>query len=123
MKIKWNKVTRLSQTVAIILFVGVFGLGIFLGKKLGVQEVLGNKVSDVVFQCEGNKNIHAIFYKSATYVTLSGGPELFLPQTISASGARYANDDESIVFWNKGNTAFVTEGSQDNMTYKNCVTK
>jgi membrane-bound inhibitor of C-type lysozyme len=44
-----------------------------------------------------------------------------LPQVISGSGARYANADESFVFWNKGDTAFVTEGSDDNMTYKDCV--
>jgi len=40
-------------------------------------------------------------------------------QAISASGARYANTDESIVFWNKGDTAFIQEG--DVTTYENCV--
>ena len=30
---------------------------------------------------------------------------------MSGSGARYANKDESFVFWNKGNTAFITEGA------------
>jgi membrane-bound inhibitor of C-type lysozyme len=29
---------------------------------------------------------------------------------MSGSGARYANADESFVFWNKGDTAFITEG-------------
>jgi len=29
---------------------------------------------------------------------------------MSASGARYANKDETFVFWNEGDTAFVTEG-------------
>ncbi|MEI7480174.1 MAG: DUF333 domain-containing protein [bacterium] len=41
-----------------------------------------------------------------------------LPQVISASGARYANTDESFVFWNKGDTAFVNEG--DKQTYVDC---
>jgi membrane-bound inhibitor of C-type lysozyme len=45
---------------------------------------------------------------------------LYLPQTISASGARYANDDESVVFWNKGDTAFMTEGASAHITYKDC---
>ena len=36
-------------------------------------------------------------------------------------GARYANADESFVFWNKGDTAFVTEGAADTMTFKDCV--
>jgi hypothetical protein len=26
------------------------------------------------------------------------------------------------VFWNKGDTAFVTEGKDENMTYSDCVT-
>jgi membrane-bound inhibitor of C-type lysozyme len=46
---------------------------------------------------------------------------LYLPQTISADGGRYANADESIVFWNKGNTAFMTQGDPNNETYKDCV--
>src|SRR5581483_12293852 len=35
-----------------------------------------------------------------------------------ASGARYANADESFIFWNKGTTAFITENGQT--TYANC---
>jgi hypothetical protein len=31
MKIHWNKVTRVSQLVSIVLFVGVFLLGVALG--------------------------------------------------------------------------------------------
>lgn len=33
MKIEWNKVTKLSQIIAIILFVGVFFLGLYIGLK------------------------------------------------------------------------------------------
>lgn len=50
---------------------------------------------------------------------LSDGRELTLPQVISGSGARYANRDESFVFWNKGRTAFVEEAGQQ--TYTGCV--
>jgi len=39
MKIEWNKVTRLSQIVAVVLFVGVFCFGLFLGRKVGVHDV------------------------------------------------------------------------------------
>ncbi len=41
---------------------------------------------------------------------------------MSGSGARYANKDETFVFWNKGDTAFITEGKNDNQTYSDCVT-
>ena len=121
MKIIWNRVTRFSQIVAIVLFVFVFCLGIFLGRKVGVSVALGPTVNDAWFKCDDQKSIHAVFYNHNVHVALSGGPEVFLPQTISGSGARYANDDESLVFWNKGNTAFVTQGDQNNPTYKNCV--
>lgn len=54
---------------------------------------------------------------------LSDGRSLSLPQVMSGSGARYANKDESFVFWNKGNTAFITEGASGEETYSDCVTK
>ncbi len=123
MGIVWNKVTKLSQVVAIILFVVVFYLGMFLGRKVALVKVLGTEVSRVVFQCEANKSIRAVFYNDAVHVTMSDGPEYFLLHTISASGARYATPDESIVFWNKGNTAFMTEGATSSrQTYSGCVT-
>ncbi len=33
MNINWTRVTRTSQLLAIVLFVGVFALGFFLGKE------------------------------------------------------------------------------------------
>lgn len=78
-------------------------------------------VNTATFVCADDKSIVAKFYPDDVALTLSDGRDLSLPQVISGSGARYANADESIVFWNKGNTAFVTEGSDDNMTYKDCV--
>jgi membrane-bound inhibitor of C-type lysozyme len=44
-----------------------------------------------------------------------------LPQVISADGARYAktDNDESFVFWTRGNGAFITENGTT--TYDNCV--
>ncbi len=120
MKIIWNKVTKFSQIIAIILFVFVFYLGMFLGRKVGIYKTLGPVINDAWFRCDVGKSIHAVFYKHAVYVALSDGPELFLPQTISASGVRYADDNENIVFWNKGNTAFVTQGDLNNQTYSGC---
>ncbi len=47
-----------------------------------------------------------------------------LAQATSGSGARYANATETFVFWNKGNTAFITEGKSEPQaqSYTNCVT-
>lgn len=67
-------------------------------------------VNDVVFACAKGQSIHAIFHTTETVdLTLSDGRALTIPQTRSASGARYADADESFVFWNKGQTAFVQE--------------
>ncbi len=78
-------------------------------------------IATATFVCEADKSIVAKFYPDEVALTLKDGRSLALPQVISGSGARYANADESIVFWNKGNTAFLTEGSDDNVTYKDCV--
>jgi hypothetical protein len=50
---------------------------------------------------------------------LSDGRNLTVPQTLSASGIRYANTDESFIFWSKGITAFTEENGQQ--TYTDCV--
>jgi putative hemolysin len=75
------------------------------------------------FRCAGGKSIDANFINlpsSSVKLVLSDGRALDLPQTISGSGARYANANESIVFWNKGNTAFIEEGGKT--TFANCRT-
>jgi membrane-bound inhibitor of C-type lysozyme len=71
--------------------------------------------------CDGDKTIDAEFYSESVELKLGDGRSLTLPQVISGSGARYANADESFVFWNKGDTAFITEGSDDEQTYSDCV--
>ena len=75
------------------------------------------------FACAAGKSIDAIFVNGASSsvrLTLSDGRTLSLPQAHSGSGARYANADESFVFWNKGDTAFIEESGTT--TYVDCVT-
>jgi len=92
-------------------------------------------ISEVSYLCDGNKTIEAAFYKGSSAVqvqpgeppvptgsvslTLSDGRKFNLPQTISGSGIRYANSDESFIFWGKGNGAFITENNEQ--TYGGCV--
>jgi len=80
-------------------------------------------VATATFNCKDGKSIAATFYADKVELKLSDGRSLCLPQAMSASGARYANKDESFVFWNKGNTAFITEGAAGGETYSDCVTK
>jgi putative hemolysin len=74
------------------------------------------------FTCDAGKNVAAIFTngpRSSVALVLSDGRKVSLPQAMSGSGARYANGDESFVFWNKGNTAFIEENGKT--TYSGCV--
>jgi len=76
------------------------------------------------FACTGGKSIAATFVngsKSHVDLVLSDGRKLTLPQAMSGSGARYANADETFVFWNKGNTAFIEERGKT--TFDGCTTK
>ena len=77
-----------------------------------------------LFTCGAGKAFNAVFVNrepASVKLTLSDGRNLTLPQTTSGSGARYASEGDKIVFWNKGNTAFIEEGGKQ--TFTNCVTK
>jgi membrane-bound inhibitor of C-type lysozyme len=76
-------------------------------------------VADVGYLCDAKKTIHAVYFKDKVIVELSDGRAMQLPQTISASGIRYANKDETYVFWSKGPTAYLEEMGK--MTYEKCV--
>lgn len=76
------------------------------------------------FRCAGGKSIDANFLNGpadgSVKLKLSDGRALDLPQVMSGSGARYANTGETIVFWNKGNTAFIEESGK--VTFADCRT-
>src|SRR3989344_7189992 len=65
----------------------------------------------VLCECGGEKVLKAEFLEEKVNLVLSDGRQLSLPQTASSTegGARYANTNESFVFWNKGDTAFIEE--------------
>ncbi len=89
----------------------------------------------VSYICNGYKTIKAAFYKGepkpavpgqppvptgSAKLVLSDGRSLDLPQTLSADGVRYANADESFVFWSKGNGALVLENNAEK-SYIGCL--
>lgn len=78
-------------------------------------------ISEVKYSCADDKAIAAIYYADKVDLDLSDGRTISLPQAMSGSGIRYANADESFVFWSKGKTAFVTEGDTDKPTYADCI--
>ncbi len=88
-----------------------------------VSALAAAPVASATFACKGGKTIAATFYADKVELKLSDGRSLTLPQAMSASGARYANKDETFVFWNKGNTAFIAEGASGQQTYADCATE
>jgi membrane-bound inhibitor of C-type lysozyme len=110
--------SRRSVLITII-FALLILVGIYAGWFKGDPRIEG---ISAVFNCAEGKTIAATFYNGAdarVELKLGDRRELSLPQAISASGARYASADEAIVFWNKGDTAFITEAGQT--TFTDCV--
>ncbi len=95
----------------------------FFGKSFIQKENATQKVNAIsaLFECKDKKTIQSIFLDSNVELTLSDGRTMLLKQAVSASGARYANSDETFVFWNKGDTAFVEEKSK--VTFDGCIEK
>lgn len=80
---------------------------------------VGETIAEASYACDAGKVIDARYLERAVEIKLSDGRGFTLEQTISGSGVRYANEGEAVVFWNKGNTAFMEEGEET--TYQNCV--
>ena len=99
-------------------FAALAGVLVILGSLPAAAE---DVIATVKYACADDKTIEATYYADKVDVVLSDGREMTLPQTMSGSGIRYANADESFVFWSKGNTAFATEGNDDEPTYADCT--
>lgn len=94
-------------------------------------------VASLMYVCDNNLALNAVYYDvpKATVATSEGIPTptgyvtltlpaartLSLNQTISASGVRYSNADESIIFFNKGNEAIFTEVAVTPDEFTNCI--
>ncbi len=116
-----------------IAIVAIIGGAVVVYLKSNKETTL-KPISQVSYLCKDKKTIDAVFYKGKTpkvksgeppipngkvSLILSDGREMDLPQTISASGIRYANNDESFIFWSKGNGAFILENNAQ--TYIGCI--
>ena len=87
------------------------------------QVAAAPRTIEAKFACAGGKSIDATFVNgpsSSVRLALSDGRKLTLPQAMSGSGARYASAGDGVVFWNKGNTAFIEENGKT--TYDGCAT-
>ena len=98
--------------VIVIVLIGVVSYFVFFNTK------------SYTYLCAGGKSLKTTFLDqkmTKLKVTLDDNHEYQLDQALSASGARYTNKDESVVFWNKGTTGFLTEKNIE--TYSACSIK
>ena len=117
---------RINARIGLILLavVAVVAGGLWVMFRHQPPKAVGSPIATATYLCDGGKSITAVYYKGVTTpvapgqppvpsgvvaLTLSDGRAMTLGQTISADGGRYANDDESFVFWSKGNGALVLE--------------
>jgi membrane-bound inhibitor of C-type lysozyme len=124
--------------IALAVFVWEYRNEPWLAPLLGTNATQSaqQQVGKASYVCSGEKTITATYYQGASSapangnatvpngsvaLVLSDGRNITLPQTISGSGIRYATADSKLVFWSQGNTAFVTEGTDQTETYANCV--
>ncbi len=116
--------------VAVLVVAGVW----FFNRGNKTQEETNNPIKASYF-CNGGKTMDVTFYKGTPQpvspgeppiptgsvdLELSDGRQFTLPQTISADGSRYANQDESFVFWSKGSGALVLENNAEK-SYIGCI--
>jgi len=129
---------KLYIGAVIILLLGVVvWVGIFYQRKSPGDETAQANVliGQVDYLCEAGKTINAKYYQGpeaegpqpgepptptgSVELILSDGRQLTLPQTISGSGIRYATTGEALIFWSKGNGAFIMEN--DVQIYSVCI--
>lgn len=76
----------------------------------------GGKASQAIinatYYSASGQTMRAVFAESTVSFDLPQTGLVTLPIAISASGARYANPDESLVFWDKGGEVTVTKNGQ-----------
>ena len=125
--------------IVAIIIIGAAGWYFFNKEKENPQIESGSPtlLAQATYGCNEDKTIEASFYEDeqaqqipepgqppipagSVTLVLSDGRNYDLPQTISAYGSRYANSDESFVFWSKGQGALVLENNEEK-SYQGCV--
>ncbi len=111
---------RKIAMIVLAAMLGVAGASCACHCPAGTKPAVENGViSYATFRCAQGKTIEAVFFNDRVELNLSDGRSMLISQGLSADGARYANTDESFVFWEKGDTAFIEE--QGRTTFKDCV--
>lgn len=121
---------RKTSIIAVSVLVCIISILGYVAYTLELEKDQEFTAKNVTYTCKDDKLIGAKFFiptidvpsplataeppepKGLVDITLSDGRSLHLTQTISASGIRYTNKDESFVFWSKGTAAIVLENNK-----------
>jgi membrane-bound inhibitor of C-type lysozyme len=76
--------------------------------------VIDEKVS---YKC-GDKIISTAYFDDDTMMIITSGKQSILSKTASASGAKYENISDEIIFWNKGDNNYLEIEGQG---YPSCL--
>lgn len=111
-------VSKLSQ---IAFFILVVIAAVYMATHNPVIETHNVAPATVTFFCSSGGEVQATFATSSVALILPDGRSLTLPQTVSGSGVRYeaTTTGADIVFWSKGDNAFITENKKT--TYEDCT--
>jgi membrane-bound inhibitor of C-type lysozyme len=125
--ITMKKTSFIALIVLILIFLGL-GYVAYVSKTTPAPQI---RAVSTTYICKDNKIIGVKFYTQLSSppkasvndeppvptgsadVTLSDGRSLRLSETISGSGVRYANKDESFILWTKGTGAIVLEDNEE----------
>lgn len=125
-----------TRTVVSIVVVIAFAAAFFAARFYAPAKNVEQPIATVLYSCNAGKTITAIYYQGVSKpasgpdqppipggsvaLSFDDGSTMTLAQTISADGARYANANESFVFWNKGNGVMVLENDVEK-SYVGCI--
>ena len=133
---KKNSILLLTALLVIAFVVILFRTPTKQPVNVGNNQIIAGKDVSVQFICNANKTIRAVFHLAeatesvnkdeppvphgSISLTLSDGRTIDLDEGISADGRRYANPNNSFIFWAKGNGAMVLENNTEK-TFAGCV--
>jgi membrane-bound inhibitor of C-type lysozyme len=126
----------MKKLVALLVVIVALAVGIFV---LATRHNTPRPISTVTYACDNNMTITAAYYEGpkqppvpagqmpqptgSAVVSLDGEASTTFKQTISADGARYANSDESLVFWSKGNQVLILRNNSTDLSFRNCTAR
>jgi len=102
----------------IFIFIAILLLALAISSliyPLIIHSIAQKEIRSVFFD-KNDKKVSAVFHagdNASVDFVLPDGRNLSLPQAISASGARYADKNENVVFWNKGDMIFIEEHGKE----------